>query len=109
VALFLGFLSSQYTYSPLLYQGLIALIIFAVAFIKIEWGLYILIFSMLLSPEIMVSETGSAALGRGVTLRLEDFLLVVIGFSWFAKNAVYKLSVSAGLLKTRFTKSWGCF
>lgn len=90
MALFLGFLSSQYAYSPLLYQGLIALIIFAVAFIKIEWGLYILIFSMLLSPEIMVSETGSAALGRGVTLRLEDFLLVVIGFSWFAKNAVYK-------------------
>ncbi len=90
VAIFLGFLSSQYTYSPLLFKGLIALITFAVAFINIEWGLYILIFSMLLSPEIMVSQTEGAALGRGVTLRLEDFLLVVIGFSWFAKNAVHK-------------------
>ena len=90
VALFVGFLSSQYTYSPLLFQGLIAMIIFAVAFINIEWGLYILIFSMLLSPEIMVGATEGATLGRGVTLRLEDFLLVVIGFSWFAKNAVYK-------------------
>ncbi len=90
VALFLGFLSSQYTYSPLLYQGLIALIIFAIAFVNIELGLYILIFSMLLSPEILVSQTEGAALGRGVTLRLEDFLLVVIGFGWFAKNAVYK-------------------
>ncbi len=29
-------------------------------------------------------------MGRGVTLRLEDFLLVIIGFSWFAKNAVNK-------------------
>lgn len=25
-----------------------------------------------------------------MTLRLEDFLLVIIGFSWFAKNAVFK-------------------
>ncbi len=90
VALFLAFLSSQYTYSPLLFKGLIALIVFAVAFINIEWGLYILIFSMLLSPEIMVSKTEGASLGRGVTLRLEDFLLVVISFSWFAKNAVHK-------------------
>jgi len=57
LALFVGFLSSQYTYSPLLFKGLIALIIFAVAFINIEWGLYILIFSMLLSPEIMISQT----------------------------------------------------
>ena len=45
---------------------------------------------MLLSPEIMVSKTEGATLGRGVTLRLEDFLLVVIGFSWFAKNAIHK-------------------
>jgi len=91
VALFAGFLSSQYTYSPLLFQALIALIIFAVAFINIEWGLYILIFSMLLSPEFIVGQaTGAAAIGRGVSLRLEDFLLVVIGFSWFAKNAIHK-------------------
>jgi len=91
VALFTGFLSSQYTNSPVLFQGLIALIIFAVAFINIEWGLYILIFSMLLSPEFLVGQTADAAtLGRGVTLRLEDFLLVVIGFSWFARNAIHK-------------------
>jgi O-antigen ligase len=45
---------------------------------------------MLLSPEIIIGETTGASLGRGVTLRFEDFLLVVIGFSWFAKNAVNK-------------------
>ncbi|MBU0699362.1 MAG: O-antigen ligase family protein [Pseudomonadota bacterium] len=90
-ALFTGFLSSQYSTSPILFQVLIALSIFVLAFLKIEWGLYILIFSMLLSPEFMVSQApGGAGLGRGVTLRLEDFLLIIIGFSWFARNAVYK-------------------
>jgi O-antigen ligase len=71
-------------------MGLLVLVIFAVSFINIEWGLYILIFSMLLSPEIMTSETQGGSLARGVTLRLEDFLLVVIGASWFAKNAIFK-------------------
>lgn len=90
-ALFTGFLSSQYSTSPILFQVLIALSIFVVTFLKIEWGLYILIFSMLLSPEFIVGQTlGGAALRRGMTLRLEDFLLVVIGFGWFARNAVYK-------------------
>jgi len=90
VALFLGFMSAQYTYSPILFQSLVALVIFAVAFINIEWGLYILIFSMLLSPEIMAGSTKGGSLERGVTLRLEDFLLIIIAFSWFAKNAVHK-------------------
>ena len=45
---------------------------------------------MLLSPEFIIGETAGGSLNRGVTLRLEDFLLVVIGLSWFAKNAVNK-------------------
>ena len=72
----------------LLYLGL--LVIFLVTFIKAEWGLYILIFSMLLSPEIVIGDTTRASLSRGVTLRLEDLLLVVIGLSWLARNAVLK-------------------
>ena len=89
LALFLGYLSTQYTSSVLLW-GLIALAIFMAAFVKVEFGLYILIFSMLLSPEIIAGETKGASLGRGVSLRFEDFLLVVIGLSWFARNAVLK-------------------
>ena len=89
VALLAGFLITQYSPSLLL-MGVLALIVFMVSFINIEWGLYILIFSMLLSPEIMAGETGSGSLGRGVTLRLEDFLMVVIGFSWLARNAIDK-------------------
>ena len=89
IAILAGFLISQYP-PDILILGCLALVIFIISFVKIEWGLYLLIFSMLLSPEIMISETTGASLNRGVTLRFEDFLLVVIGFSWFAKNAVNK-------------------
>ena len=67
-----------------------AAIIFTVSFIKSDWGLYILIFSMLLSPEFLAGATTGGSLGRGVTLRLEDFLLVLIWLSWFARTAVRK-------------------
>lgn len=71
-----------------------ALAIFTIAFINTEIGLYILIFSMLLSPEFGAGlDKGSGALGRGgqsVTLRLDDFLLFIIGLSWLAKNAIHK-------------------
>ncbi len=89
VAIFLGFLSSQIPPATLIWGGA-AFAIFCVSFLNIELGLYILIFSMLLSPEIVVGETHGGSLGRGVTLRLEDILLVIIAFSWFAKNAVHK-------------------
>jgi O-antigen ligase len=102
VALLTGFFITKYPPSTML-LGVLALIIFIISFINIEWGLYILIFSMLLSPEIMTGETGGASLGRGVTLRLEDFLLAVIGLSWFARNAVKK---DLGLfLKTPLNKA----
>ena len=73
-----------------LFWGLAAVTIFVVSFVNIEFGLYILILSMLLSPEFGAGETRGASLGRGVTLRYEDFLLVIIGASWFFKNAVHK-------------------
>ena len=89
IALLAGILISQHPPAILIWAAL-AFAIFVVSFVKFEWGLYVLIFSMLLSPEISIGETEGASLGRGVTLRFEDFLLVVIGFSWFAKNAVNK-------------------
>ena len=102
IALLTGYFITQYPPSAIL-LGVLALIIFTVSFINIEWGLYILIFSMLLSPELMVGDTARTSLGRGVTLRLEDFLLVVIGLSWFARNAVKK---ELGLfLKTPLNKA----
>ena len=102
IALLAGYLINQYSPSLLL-MGVAALIIFTVSFINIEWGLYLIILSMLLSPEFMAGDTGGGSLGRGVSLRLEDFLLVVIGLSWLARNAIDK---ELGLfLKTPLNKA----
>jgi len=102
VALLAGFLITQYS-ATFLFMGIVVLIIFTVSFINIEWGLYLIILSMLLSPEFMAGDTGGASLGRGVTLRLEDFLLAVIGLSWLARNAIDK---ELGLfLKTPLNKA----
>jgi O-antigen ligase len=76
---------------------IILLLVFICTFIWPEAGLYVIIFSMLLSPEIIAGEIGGkATLGRGITLRLEDFLLLFIGLSWFARTAVDK---SIGLFR----------
>jgi O-antigen ligase len=66
-----------------------ALVLFVAAFARTDWGIYIVIFSMLLSPQFGSKGAGVGA-GRGVTLRTEDFVLIVIGLSWLAKTAVNK-------------------
>jgi O-antigen ligase len=70
---------------------ILLLLVSVCTFVWPEAGLYVVIFSMLLSPEIIAGDIGGkATLGRGFTLRLEDFLLVFIGLSWFARTAVDK-------------------
>ncbi len=68
------------------------LLLLVVAFLSTSASLYILVFSMLLSPEFMVGGLGgtSATEGRGITLRFDDILLIVIGFVWLAKRAFFK-------------------
>ena len=66
------------------------IVISVASFASTDMALYILIFSMLLSPEFIVGTTGGSSLGRGVTLRLDDFLLVVIGISWLGKMSIKK-------------------
>jgi len=90
IALLSGLVASQAP-SVLLLAGMGALVIFIITFLNTEIGLYILILSMLLSPEIGAGTiTGGGGSGRGVAIRLDDLLLVIIGFSWFAKSAVHK-------------------
>jgi len=69
----------------------VGVIIAIVTFIWPEAGLYVLIFSMLLGPEMIVGNlTGGTSASRGVTLRVDDFLLTIIAFTWFARTAVHK-------------------
>jgi O-antigen ligase len=65
-------------------------IVFVVSFVSTQIALYILIFSMLFSPEFIVGGTEGATLGRGITLRVDDLLVAVIGFSWLARMAINK-------------------
>src|ERR671934_2333218 len=81
-----GLTSVSYTYTM---GAVAALILFALAFVRTDWGIYIVIFSMLLSPQFGSKGAGVGA-SRGVTFRTEDFVLVVIGLSWLAKTAVHK-------------------
>lgn len=64
----------------------VGLVIFVISFLSTEIALYFLIFSMLLSPEIVVAHTPA----REVTVRSEDFILLIVIFAWFAKTAVFK-------------------
>jgi hypothetical protein len=68
---------------------LIAFTVFLAVFVKTELGLYLVLFSMLLSPEITAGSAGLAE-GRRVTIRTEDLVLLVVAFSWLAKTAVNK-------------------
>ena len=70
----------------------VGIAIFLVSFVSRDAGLYVLIFSMLLSPEIAVGGLagGGTTAGRGVTLRAEDLLLLLLGFAWITRMAVHK-------------------
>jgi O-Antigen ligase len=63
--------------------------VFVFVFVKAEAGLYLVLFSMLLSPEFSVGGGGLAE-SRAFVVRLEDLLLIAIALSWFAKTAVNK-------------------
>src|SRR5436309_14524527 len=88
-ALSLFIVSSDTTFSLRIVVGVAFLL---VAFVSTKISLYLLVFSMLLSPEFLVAGLagGGGATGRGITLRFDDFLLVVIGFVWIAKMAIFK-------------------
>ena len=85
LTLSLGFMVSQTSY-VVSFAVLAGITVFIMSFVSSEIAIYVLIFATLLSPEFGSRETG----GGGVTLRSEDFLLVLIGFSQLARSALYK-------------------
>jgi O-antigen ligase len=64
-------------------------VVFVLVFLRSEIGLYLVVLSMLLSPELTLGGGGLAE-RREIVFRSEDFLLLVIAVSWFAKTAVNK-------------------
>lgn len=68
-----------------------AFLLGVVCFMNPAIGLYILIGAMLLGPQFGTGDfTGADSRGRGITLRVDDFLIAIIGFSWFLSTAINK-------------------
>ena len=65
---------------------ILSALIFLITMVNTDAGLAILIFSMLLSPEIILGQVP----GRDIVIRFDDLLLLVITFSWLAKTAINK-------------------
>lgn len=61
-------------------------VVFLITLVNTDAALILLIFSMLLSPEFKLVEVPQ----RAVVLRVDDILLIVVFFSWFAKTAIRK-------------------
>ena len=64
-----------------------ALILTLVGLLHVRLTVYVIIFSMLLSPELGI---GASAGARPVTIRFEDILLILVGFAWLARSAYQK-------------------
>jgi hypothetical protein len=61
-------------------------LVLVVSFFSMELAIYLLIFSMLLSPEIAVGGTPQ----REVSIRMDDLLIIIISLGWLARSAFYK-------------------
>ena len=72
-------------------QVVFGFLIVLVAFTSVPASLFLLIGSMLLSPEIAVGRVDGRGVGvRELSLRVDDILLAIIGFSWLVKTIIYR-------------------
>ena len=65
---------------------IISLFIGLITLVKTNFGLSLLIFSMLLSPELETFKVPS----QSVVFRFDDFLIGAVFFTWLAKMAIFK-------------------
>jgi len=102
IGFFMGQIITGFSYKiPLILAS--SALIFIVTLVNTNMGLAVLIFSMLLSPEIMVGEV----VGRDIVIRFEDILLIVITLAWLAKTAINKgLAI---FIKTPLNKAIGVY
>ncbi|MBL7196661.1 MAG: O-antigen ligase family protein [Candidatus Omnitrophica bacterium] len=85
ISAFVGFNIAKF--SPLLPIGILAALAIGITtLVNTNFGLTILIFSMLLSPEMSLAATPE----RAVILRIDDLLIIAVFFVWLAKIAIRK-------------------
>lgn len=83
----LGFMATTGAQYPLI-MLLGAILVGLFSFFSPKLSLILLVFSMLLSPEINLS--GLAGSSRNIVLRYDDILLLIIFISWIGKTAIQK-------------------
>ncbi|MBF0485995.1 MAG: O-antigen ligase family protein [Candidatus Omnitrophica bacterium] len=66
--------------------ALAAVVMFFLAFFKPSIALVVMVFAMLLSPEAVIGSVPK----HDIVIRIEDFLIVVMGAAWIARGAVSK-------------------
>jgi O-antigen ligase len=102
IGIFFGQIITGFSYKIAVALALSSLI-FIVTLINTDAGLAVLIFSMLLSPEIILGQVP----GRDIVIRFDDLLLVAIMFAWLAKTAINK--GLALFVKTPLNKAIGFY
>jgi len=102
LSIFSGRIITGYSYKLIL-AAIMGIAIFITAMVNTDAGLAILIFSMLLSPEIMLGQVP----GRDIVIRFDDVLLAMITFTWLAKTAINK--GIALFIKTPLNKAIGFY
>ena len=102
IGISLGIVVSKFSFEVPL-TLVLGIIVFILTLVNTEAGLAILIFSMLLSPEIIVGEVP----GRDIVIRIDDLLLIVITLAWLAKTAINK--GLALFVKTPLNKAIGVY
>ncbi len=65
----------------------VGIFIFLLAFVNMDVALIILIYAMLLSPEISI---GAVSHRREIVIRIEDLLIIVLSLAWIAKSALIR-------------------
>ncbi len=102
IGISLGIVVSKFSFEVPL-ALVLGIIVFILTLVNTEAGLAILIFSMLLSPEIIIGEVP----GRDIVIRFDDLLLIVITLAWLAKTAINR--GLALFIKTPLNKAIGVF
>ncbi len=64
----------------------VAAAMFFLTVLRPDWALTLLIFAMLLSPEVKIGSVPK----HDIVIRIEDVLIVVMGLAWLARSAIRK-------------------
>ena len=75
---------------------LFALTMFGLVFLRSDWGIYLVIVSMLLSPEFGAGGSGDTLRGN-ITLRTEDFVLLQVDQGQLGRGPAQLLPVPVAL------------